>query len=258
MAETMKVSVAEAMESSRALSAFVRAPDIKVGAFGNFSATGTTTVTVTTAGAPELGETLTNEFAVQMTANGDFHLVDNNSADYGREVTSLGDTLYLRPRYGKWHQRLAQPGEANELIGSILAGFGEHLDLIAGGVVVKGATATTSAGRAAHKLQIEKAATTQNPPQSLTQRKGRESIAVTQATGDMTIDDTTGLVLDGKLAATLTFSRDGKLVTMTIAAKQQLGQGEVTPLAPPPAADVVQTPTRARDVDDAKTLLKGL
>ncbi|MBK9071068.1 MAG: hypothetical protein IPL79_08720 [Myxococcales bacterium] len=250
------LTLAEATKSPTTLGAYLRAARLQAGALGPFTATLTSTIE-TSSGTPGGSETLTNEVTLRVAANGDYHAIDHNSADLGREVISLGDQLYLRPRYAKWHQRVAQDGEASDLLATWLTSFADHLEPVAGGLTVSAGEASKHLGRDALRVELGKAATTKVATEALVQRKWRESITVQEIAGYAVIDGLTGVVLDGELVATLQFLRDGKPIAMKLAARHRVALGPVE-LAPPAASDVVATPQRLREVDDAKTLLNGL
>src|ERR1041384_5992626 len=58
---------------------------------------------------------LTETTVLELGDKGAFHGTYGNSADYGREVMFDGTSLFLRPRYQRWHQRAPEsPTEAAE------------------------------------------------------------------------------------------------------------------------------------------------
>lgn len=250
------LTLAEAAKSPATLGAYLRAVRLAAGAMGPFTATQTATIE-TSAAAPGGSETLSNEVTLRVAANGDYHAVDHNSADLGREVISLGDQLYLRPRYAKWHQRAAQDGEASDLLSNWLVSFADYLEPVTGGLALQAAQPITHLGRDALRVEFAKAATTKVVAEALAQRKWRESITVQAVAGYAVIDRLTGVVVDGELEATLQFLRDGAPTTMKLAVRQRVALGPVE-LVPPAASEVVATPQRLREVDDARALLNGL
>ena len=77
-------------------------------------------------------DSLSDETDVEAAADGTWHALYDNSADYGREVTFTGGKLYLRPRYAKWHRRDPNDKkEADQLLDQITAVAGDYFDLVA-------------------------------------------------------------------------------------------------------------------------------
>lgn len=188
-----------------------------------------------------------------------YHGTYDNSADYGREVVFLAGALYQRPRYARWHQRGpetdAEPATIRDQLASTL---GDYYALLARGVELSAKPATQEAGRAATPITLALASRPRAAaPATVTQRAWRDDATVTAVTGDVVLDQATGIALRAHVQGTIAFVRAGKPLTMTVEVEQAVTPGPQTVTAP--AADqVVATPTRLREVDDRNMLLRGL
>src|SRR5215510_4579739 len=70
--------------------------------------------------------------AVDQAANGDLHASYANSRDQGRELYATGGTIWVRPRYGKFHRRPpVAPDEAARTADDIYGAFAADFDLVA-------------------------------------------------------------------------------------------------------------------------------
>jgi hypothetical protein len=206
-------------------------------------------------------DALTTETTIELGADGAWHAVSNNTADYGREAIWAGGALYLRPRYARWHKRApnddAEPAALRDDYAAELAAV---WDLLAPGIEVTDKGARTVAGRAGRAIEVKLAPSPKPaPPEPLVQRKWRESRVVEAAAGEVVLDAETGVVLSAKLAGKLAFSRDGRRFTMAIDAGAELRDvGAAVAITLPPPEEVVATPERIKEVDDRDALLKGI
>ncbi len=230
-----------------------------VKALGGHTLTAKSSVTIRE-GATQV-EQLASEVTLEVDASGAFHATENNSADYGREVIFTGGTLYLRPRYARWHGRA--PEDDAELVklkddlGSTLAA---HVDLVASAISVADRGAVEQAGRPAHRIAIDRMQAPAAPPaQTLKQRAWRTGSTVNALAGDIVLDAKTGVPLHAHLEASVEFARDGHRYTMAIVVDHDITAiGAPHPIGAPPAAEVVATPERLHEVDERDTLLDGM
>src|SRR6266850_4023141 len=124
---------------------------VAAAALGPHTATISTTTTVTEAGKPV--SELADHATLEMGAQGTYHGVYANSADYGREVTWLGGKLYLRPRYQRWHERAPEsPDEPEKLRDQFEDAIFATWDLLAPAVELTDLGAAQAAGRAGRKI----------------------------------------------------------------------------------------------------------
>ncbi len=206
-------------------------------------------------------DALSDETTLEAAADGSWHAIYDNSADYGREVTSLGGKLYLRQRYAKWHGRAPNdPKEPGHLIDRIYAVLGDYFEVVAFAAEVTDKGADTVGGRAGRRVEIKLSPTPKKPPeQMLTQRAWRETIGVQALTGDAILDADTVIPLQARFTAKLSFSRDGRTFQETIEVGQDLtGFGQPVTITAPAADLVVATPERLKEVDERDELLRGI
>lgn len=188
-----------------------------------------------------------------------YHGVYDNSADYGREVVFLDGALYQRPRYAKWHRRAPETDdEAAQIRDQLASTLGDYYALVARQVELSAKPPVQEAGRAATPIALALAPRPRAaPPAAVTQRAWREDATISAVSGEIVLDQETGLALRGKLSATVGFVRAGKPMSMTIDVEQAVTLGPQT-ITPPADDQVVATPTRLREVDDRNMLLRGL
>jgi hypothetical protein len=206
-------------------------------------------------------DALTTETTIELGADGAWHAVANNSADYGRETIWQGGALYLRPRYARWHRRAPndddEPARLRDEYASELAAA---WDLLAPGVALADKGPRTVAGRPGRVVEISLSKSPRKPPaEPLIQRRWRESRVIEAASGEVVLDTASGAPLAARLAGKIAFVRDGRRFTMTLEASQDVRDvGQVIAIAPPLPDEVVDTPERLREVDDRDALLKGI
>lgn len=231
-----------------------------------------TTITVEEAGKPI--SDLSDHAQIENGTGGAFHAVYTNSADYGREATyvpapagagsgssTITGTLYLRPRYQRWHARAPEfDDEPATLRDQYADAIGATWDLLAPGAELVDRGAADVGGRAGHKIEVKRAASPTRPAaEPLAQRKWRESRAVEAVSGEIILDAKTGVPLAVTLTGIVSFARDGRRFTMKIALDSTIsGLGTAVAIAAPADPEVVATPERLREVDDRDYLLQGI
>jgi hypothetical protein len=209
----------------------------------------------------KLVDSLSDETDLEVAADGQFHAVYTNSADYGREVVFRDGTLYLRPRYARWHRRAPNDKhEVPDLLDQMYAVAGDYFDLVAHAAEVSDKGAAQVAGRDGRKVEIALAPSPgKAPAQPLTQKKWRETVVVTALAGDAVLDADTAFPLHAHFTSTFGFSRDGRSFTMTIEVGQEIGGiGTAVAVVTPPAEETVDTPERSKEVDERDFLLEGI
>jgi len=190
-----------------------------------------------------------------------YHAIYTNSADYGRETTFVDGTLYLRPRYQRWHARDPEtPDEPAELRDRYFDAVAATWDLLAPGVELADRGALEVAGRAGRKIEVTHAGDPRDPAaEPVAQRKWREARSVDEAAGEIVLDAERGVPLAVKLTGTVGFTRDGRRFAMKVSVDSAIsGVGSAAMVLPPPDGEVVATPERRREVDDRDYLLQGI
>lgn len=205
----------------------------------------------------ELGD----ESVLEIGDQGRFHGTYTNSADYGREAIFVGNKLYLRPRYQRWHVRepevSSEPAEIRE---NFYAAIAATWDLVGYAAELTDRGVVQVAGRSGHKIEVKLSPSGAKPPrEAVTQRKWREGRSVEALAGSVTLDADTGAPLAAELDAKVAFSRDGRSFVMKVKLTAAVTSiGKPAAIAAPPEGEVVATPGRLREVDDRDTLLEGI
>jgi len=254
------INVAKAAKDPAELSrALARPYRETAAALGVHTFTLDTTTTVDEAGKQV--SQLSDHTVIELGAKDSFHATYTNSADYGREVLFEGGTLYLRPRYQRWHRRA--PETADEPA-SVRDSYAEAIfatwDLVAPGTELTDGGAAQVAGRNGRKVIVKLAPTPRPPPaEPLVQRKWREKRAVEAVAGEIVLDTESGVLLSARLQGIVSFSRDGRRFSMKLNADASVSAiGTAAALTAPPEAEVVATPERLKEVDDRDFLLQGI
>ncbi len=206
-------------------------------------------------------ESLSDTTTVVFDAKGNYHATLANSKDYGREVFFVDGTMYLRPRYGKYHRRApASDGEPARVRDEIFGTLAANWELLYTRVELSDLGQVQVAGRPGKKIQIKAAPKDgARPAETLTQRAWRTSISVTAVAGEVVLDTETGVPLQAKLTGTIQFSRDGKNFEMSVEVTHAMTSiGDAAVVAAPPADQTVATQRRGHEPDDRQTLLKGI
>jgi hypothetical protein len=147
------------------------------------------------------------------------------------------------PGFGKFHHRApAEPDEPARLLDETFASFGAHFDVVASAAAVSDAGATTVAGRPAHKITLA-LGPARPRAESTPERAWRQGVTVQALTGEVSLDDATGLPLAGQLSAKVTFVREGHSYEMALEATHAVKDiGGAIAIAPPAATDSSRPP----------------
>ncbi len=228
-------------------------------ALGPHTAGVNSSITVTEGGKPV--SELSDHAQIGNGTGDAYHAIYTNSADYGRETTFIDGTLYLRPRYQRWHARDPEtPDEPAELRDHYFEAVAATWDLLAPGAELTDRGALEVGGRAGRKIEVTHAAEPRDPgAEPIAQRKWREARSVEDVTGEVVLDAERGVPLAVKLAGTVEFTRDGRRFAMKVSVDGAVsGIGTAAMIQPPPEGEVVATPERRREVDDRDYLLQGI
>jgi hypothetical protein len=210
--------------------------------------------------AAKVTSDMTETTVIELGDKGAYHGTYGNTADYGREVIFDGTSLFLRPRYQRWHQRAPEsPTEPDEQRDKFYAPIAATWELLAPAADVLDKGNTTFAGRNGRKVEIRKASKpAPNPPEKLTQRKWREARVIEDVSGEVILDAAKAVPLSVKLAGTISFMRDGRRFKMKVTLTSAVTSVAAAPITAPEKTEVVATPERMREVDDRDKLLEGI
>lgn len=205
-------------------------------------------------------EALSDKTSIAVDENGNYVATADNDREYGRHAIFAGGTLYLRPRYGKYHARQPNtPAEPKQILDEMFSTASAYFDLLWTGAELSDRGATSIDGRAAQKIEISKAPSpVPRPAEAVTQRKWRETVTVDDVSGAVVLDRETGAPLSVEIAGVVHYLRDGVRFEMKLEARHKIAVGKVPAIAAPDAEQTVSVPTVTGEVDERKKLLKGL
>jgi hypothetical protein len=219
----------------------------------SFRLRGTSSVRVAQAGEPVAQ--LDEEALVERAPGGELHAFYGNSREQGRELFAAGGQVWVRPRYGKFHQRLpAEPDEAGRVADETAGTLAAYLELVLPSARLSDGGAVTAAGRQARKVVLARGAARPGGGDGW-----RGTIDVSALDGELVLDEATGAVLHGRLAARLSFTRESRTFDLTLTATHALEEvGGALVITPPSEAESSPTPRRSTEADDREELLGGL
>lgn len=228
------------------------------GELGAHTITGASSIEVSRDGA--VVDKLADKTSIAIDARGQFRATADNDRDYGRHAIWTGGSLYLRPRYGKYHRRPPNnPEEPGRILDEMFSTASAYFDLLWPAAELSDRGAAESGGRAARKIEISKAPSpADRPPESVTQKKWRDTITVDEVSGVVLLDRETGAPLSVELEGAIHYVRDGQQFAMKLTASQRIEVTEVAAIQPPPADQTVSAPTVAGEVAERRKLLEGL
>lgn len=243
------------------------------------------------------GDAIVESLAVQthidLAADGGYRAISENSRDYGREVIFKDGSLYLAPRYSRFHKRAPENASEPAAIRSeMFSELAAHLELLQRGIDVEDRGTgplsqpagqpdaqsdaqsdaqaegqpdtqadTQAAARTVRTIGIVKAPADRpvTAPEQMSQRKWRDTIAIAEASGEIAVDVQTGVVLHAEVRGGVTFERDGRRFTMTFDVAHDIADiGTDIAIAAPPDDRWVATPLRRKEVEMRDRLLKGI
>jgi len=224
---------------------------------GTHSFRGTSKVVI--AANVETVRALDDETAIDYSASGEFRATLDNSLEYGRHALFVDGTLYLRPRFGKYHKRApTHVGEPAGICDDIYATLGDYFDLVSTAATGVDKGTASIGGRSAHKIELAMADSPRPRSEPLSQKQWRENLEVLSVGGEVVLDDATGAILEGSLHGEVAFTRDGTNYTMTVAVTHTLDVGAAVQLAAPPDEQTVATRMRPHELEERDALFKGI
>jgi hypothetical protein len=210
--------------------------------------------------AGKVTDDMTEHTELSLGEAGSFHAVYANSADYGREAIFLGNRLYLRPRYQRWHGRAPETTEEPaQLRDTFYSAIAAAWDLVAPGAELTDLGAVEIAGRAGRKIAVKLSPTPRpNAQEAISQRRWREARTIKALAGEIVLDASTGMPLAVRFSGAIGFVRDGRQFAMKLEVDAKLTKLGVTPITAPADSEVVATPERKREVDERDYLLEDI
>jgi len=254
------IDTAKASKDVAELMRAVRMAHGQLGAvLGPHKFTGTSTVEILR-GDTSLDK-IDENVVLELGAKRNYRGIRNLSGDHGKEVIFLDGTLYLRPRYSKFHRRAPESkGEPVKLRNQLFSTLAQYMDPLAHIVDLGAATDTQFAGRSAHKIELKTLATPRaRTAEGFSQRKWRETIVGGSVSGHIILDKKTGAPLAANVTGEVQFTRKGERLRMKISLGHAVADlGKAVAIAAPPADQVVDTLQRSRETDERDRLLKGI
>jgi hypothetical protein len=179
-----------------------------------------------------------------------------NEQDYGFEAVTVGNRLWVKPRYGKYVLRKLEGDELERLRKVAEQPAAAWLKLLLPSVQVAEAGRVAVAGQPGVKLALSARATPSGKPvlSNEPNKAWRRTVQVKYLSGDVVVATRNGVPLAVRLEAGFTFEREGKPVNATLSFKQS------TTAEP----GVIETPSdyvtlsRPRPMLDRQQLLEGL
>jgi hypothetical protein len=203
---------------------------------------------------------LADKTRLAVDAKGQFTATADNDQDYGRHAIYAGGSLYLRPRYGKYHRRPPnEPGEPAAILDEMYSTTSAYFDLLWTGAELSDRGATSFGDRPARKIEISLAPShPDRPAESVTQKKWRETIDVDEVSGEVILDNETGTPLSAEITGSIKYVRDGASYRMKLEARHRVEPGEVATITAPAAEQTVSAPAASGEVAERRKLLEGL
>ncbi len=210
----------------------------------------------------ELLEELEDKLLLDIDGEDRFIATLDNSKDYGRHAIYDGESLYLRPRFGKYHARAPQSEEeASEIRNEIFAGATDYLELFRNQVEVSDMGKQSLAGRAVRQVAIKLAPKARDHalPARLSQHRWRDSIRVQSIEGVVSFDAETGVALALEFKGSIKYTREKRRFEMVLRATRSITDiGHERAIAPPAQELVLRIPARRRELVERDSLLQGI
>jgi hypothetical protein len=212
------------------------------------------------------GDTIIEELedTLLIDIDGENHFVAtlDNSKDYGRHAIFDGESLYLRPRFGKYHGRAPQSDdEASEIRNQIFAGASDYLALFSSQLEVSDKGSQTLGGRAVRQVALKlapKAHKKSKPPEH-SQSLWRASIEVQAIEGLISFDAETGVPLSLEFQGSIKYTRDKRRFEMILQASRSISDIAHQRAIAAPAADMVlRIPARQQELAERDQILQGI
>ncbi len=220
---------------------------------------GSSSVTVLEGGSTI--EELSDELLLVVDSEGHYRMTLDNSKEYGRHASFDGKTLYLRPRFGPYHARLAQSEtEASDIRNEVFAGASDYLELLGRQLELSDKGESVFEGRAARSITLQLAPEVRDvDAETLSHKQWRNSIVVDAIRGTASLDAETGAVLYLQFEGTISYQRDGRSLQMKLQAERTISKiGHEESIGAPDDAAIMTIGARRRELAEREELLKSI
>jgi len=193
---------------------------------------------------------------------GNFHAIQNNSKDYGREIIFLDGYLYLRSRYGHFHKRRPNNShEVKKLKNQLFHEVAAYLGLLKNDIHLN-TTEDTYQGHPVLRISITKGKS-QKPSIAAEKKKDsslkwRDTVQVANVTGEILMDSQHRFPRKVNANATLSYLEDKIPFAMKIRIDSNISQKSEEKRIIAPPADRIVSLDLYTDAEDRKILLEGL
>ena len=204
---------------------------------------------------------LSDQTSIKIDNHGNYHATVDNNQNYGRHAIFVDGTLYLRPRFGKYHRRApASRDEPADIRNQMFSTVAAHFDLLFSHAELSPGAKVMIGSRAGQAIRIKISPTAiEHPRETLAHRKWRESISVEDVKGEVVLDYETGYPLRASVIGKISFTKEGTLFSMTLESSHEVtGIGDIPPIQAPPLEMTMSAPTITNETANEHELLDGL
>jgi len=187
-------------------------------------------------------EELTEDVKLEIDAKKQFHLIRENSRQYGYEIYFLDNQIYFHPRYERFEKRPAEGGEQEEFLNQGFSQLAASYEVLGRFIALKDLGTVQEAGRSGRKIGLILSAHPAQPPtispHSTPDQKWRDTVQVSSLSGFVVLDEKTAVLLHGELKAHYSFLKEGKTAQVDLNVTQQITAIGLDPgLSAPTAQD---------------------
>jgi hypothetical protein len=171
----------------------------------------------------------------------------------GMEAIMLGGHLYLRPRYGRFIDRRAEPGELPKLRALGERVIADDVELLAPFMSIEERGAGKVLGRSTHKLALSLKPNAHGEKSDDPARAWRASMTVSELSGELELDAETGVPRAAKIDARYRMQRADGAIDVHLSLREDARVAQ-----PITAPDAVPAPRRSHPIVERNQLLEGL
>jgi hypothetical protein len=214
------------------------------------------TSTITVEAREQKPEILEEQFVIDADGRGGFHVLHDSGPHEGLEATFIENTLYIRPRFGKFIRRRAERGEVERLRAVVEGVPAATLELLAPFLAIQEVIDGRLLDHPTRRLLVSKAKVSTPRGEKELRRKWRETLKVETLEGELEVDAASGLLLALRLNTRFQFDRSNGPSPVKVQSSLQLVTSSPDKVVPP--NDFMAVPQRSRPMLDRNLLLDGL